>query len=181
MQLARQGKNPAAGRATPALFVNNLAERSIPKQARLRHEKSRSGGRVGTPVGRFSAPGVPNAISHGGSSGGRGDSVCWRYKNTTYPRLSHAHKQAAAIFVPHLHVCLLHNRRLRTSNCQCADCRSCLAWSRAHPAASTNWLIITCSFKVSIFGPNSLLSSPTSCRVCFQQLGPPPTPLRAIQ
>lgn len=30
-----------------------------------------------------------------------------------------------------------------TSNCQCAACSSCLAWSAAQPAASTNWLIIT--------------------------------------
>lgn len=33
----------------------------------------------------------------------------------------------------------------RTSNCQWAAWRSCLACSRAQPAANTNWLIITCS------------------------------------
>lgn len=44
------------------------------------------------------------------------------------------------------HVCLQQQTvRLITSNCQCADCKICLACSRAHPAANTNWLIITCS------------------------------------
>lgn len=37
-----------------------------------------------------------------------------------------------------------------TSNCQWAACSNCLAWSRAHPAANTNWLIITCSRNESI-------------------------------
>lgn len=31
------------------------------------------------------------------------------------------------------------------SNCQCAACRSWVACSRAHPAATTNWLIMICS------------------------------------
>lgn len=41
--------------------------------------------------------------------------------------------------------CLFTNHRLFTSNCQWAACSSCLACSLAHPAANTNWLIITCS------------------------------------
>jgi hypothetical protein len=36
------------------------------------------------------------------------------------------------------------------SNCQWVDWRSCMAWSRAQPAANTNWLIITCSRSESI-------------------------------
>lgn len=40
---------------------------------------------------------------------------------------------------------------LHTSNCQCAACNNCLAWSWAHPAATTNWLIIICSRNESIF------------------------------
>lgn len=39
-----------------------------------------------------------------------------------------------------------------TSNCQCAACSNCFAWSWAQPAASTNWLIITCSLNESISG-----------------------------
>jgi len=31
-----------------------------------------------------------------------------------------------------------------TSNCQLFSARSCLACSGRHPAAKTNWLIITC-------------------------------------
>jgi hypothetical protein len=38
-----------------------------------------------------------------------------------------------------------------TSNCQCAACRSCFAWSAAHPAVRTNWFIITWCFRSSIF------------------------------
>lgn len=37
------------------------------------------------------------------------------------------------------------------SNCQCAACSSCLAWSAAQPAASTNWLIITWCRSSSMF------------------------------
>lgn len=43
------------------------------------------------------------------------------------------------------------NGRSLTSNCQCAACSNCFACSLAQPAASTNWLIITCSRRVSIF------------------------------
>lgn len=38
-----------------------------------------------------------------------------------------------------------------TSNCQCAACRSCFAWSAAQPAVKTNWLIITWCLSSSIF------------------------------
>lgn len=38
-----------------------------------------------------------------------------------------------------------------TSNCQCAACSNCFACSLAQPAANTNWLIITCSRRASIF------------------------------
>lgn len=44
----------------------------------------------------------------------------------------------------------LSTSRFLTSNCQCAACNNCLACSLAQPAASTNWLIITCSRRVSI-------------------------------
>lgn len=37
------------------------------------------------------------------------------------------------------------------SNCQCAACKSCFAWSAAHPAVRTNWFIITWCFRSSIF------------------------------
>lgn len=42
-----------------------------------------------------------------------------------------------------------------TSNCQCAACKSCFAWSLAQPAAITNWFIIACSFNVSILTKNN--------------------------
>lgn len=87
------------------------------------------------------------------------------YNNTT-------HKQPFS-FV--LHVCL---RLEFTSNCQCADCSNCFAWSLAHPAANTNWLIITCSFNESILRicrlkilehePHTSLH-----QVCFQTTHPP--------
>lgn len=38
-----------------------------------------------------------------------------------------------------------------TSNCQCAACKSCFAWSAAHPAVKTNWFIITWCLSSSIF------------------------------
>jgi len=38
------------------------------------------------------------------------------------------------------------------SNCQWAACSNCFAWSCAHPAATTNWFIITCSRKESMVG-----------------------------
>ena len=38
-----------------------------------------------------------------------------------------------------------------TSNCQCAACKSCFAWSAAQPAARTNWLIITWCLSSSMF------------------------------
>lgn len=44
-----------------------------------------------------------------------------------------------------------------TSNCQCAACKSCFAWSAAHPAVRTNWFIITWC-----------LSSSISAGVCFR-------------
>lgn len=38
-----------------------------------------------------------------------------------------------------------------TSNCQCAACKSCFAWSAAQPAVRTNWLIMTWCLSSSIF------------------------------
>lgn len=45
-----------------------------------------------------------------------------------------------------------------TSNCQCAACNNCLACSRAHPAAKTNWFIITCSLRAVSIVVNTKLS-----------------------
>lgn len=55
--------------------------------------------------------------------------------------------------------CIIENVNIAimiTSNCQCAACNICFAWSRAHPAAKTNWLIITCSLNESIITINSI-------------------------
>lgn len=38
-----------------------------------------------------------------------------------------------------------------TSNCQWAACSSCFAWSAAHPAVKTNWLIMTWCLSSSMF------------------------------
>lgn len=43
-----------------------------------------------------------------------------------------------------MHGCLFTNS-IFTSNCQWAACSNCFACSRAHPAANTNWFIMTCS------------------------------------
>ena len=43
------------------------------------------------------------------------------------------------------------NKTMYTSNCHLAADKNCLARSAWHPATSTNWLIITCSRKLSMF------------------------------
>ena len=53
-----------------------------------------------------------------------------------------------------------------TSNCHFAADKSCLARSAWHPATNTNWLIITCSLKLSIFAMDiSIYKKNTSFQV----------------
>lgn len=59
------------------------------------------------------------------------------------------------------------NKLKAVSNCQCAACKSCLAWSLAHPAAITNWFIMACSFNASISTKKGRKNKPLA--TCFPE------------
>ena len=48
--------------------------------------------------------------------------------------------------------CLHPLKTVLTSNCHFAACSNCFACSAWHPAANTNWLIITCCLRLSMIG-----------------------------
>ena len=55
-----------------------------------------------------------------------------------------------------------------TSNCQCAACKSCFAWSAAQPAVRTNWLIMTWCLSSSIFDEARVLLAAAGSGADFQ-------------
>lgn len=55
-----------------------------------------------------------------------------------------------------------------TSNCQCAACKSCFAWSAAQPAVRTNWLIMTWCLSSSIFDEVRVLLAATGSETDFR-------------
>lgn len=57
-----------------------------------------------------------------------------------------------------------------TSNCQCAACKSCFAWSAAQPAVRTNWLIMTWCLSSSIFDEARVLLAAAGYEADFQPL-----------
>lgn len=57
-----------------------------------------------------------------------------------------------------------------TSNCQCAACKSCFAWSAAQPAVRTNWFIMTWCLSSSIFDEARVLLAATGSETDFRPL-----------